>query len=247
MQQDSKSLADVERLIQKWKDEKGMEVCCIIVEPILAEGGDLHLSANFAQKLRKLTSDRGIYLIVDEVQTGVASSGSFWAHEQLGVIPDYVTFAKKMLSCGFYYNDELNLKTPFRHFNTWMGDPVRLLLSHKMIAVIKEDGLCEQAARVGEYLQKKLKGLAEEDTSHPVGLLNVRGRGTLCAFDLPTTQIRDRLLQVLRNQYGVNQGPCGVSSVRFRPSLYFEEKHVDVYIDALGRARDDVSQEMMRI
>lgn len=243
-QQDLKSLADVERLIQKWKDEKGMEVCCIVVEPILAEGGDVHLSPNFAQKLRKLTSDLGIYLIIDEVQTGVASSGSFWAHEQLGVVPDYVTFAKKMLSCGFYYNHDLNLKTPFRHFNTWMGDPVRLLLSQKMVAVIQQDRLSEQAARVGQYLRKKLEELGKEDTTHPVGILNVRGRGTLCAFDLPTVQIRDRLLQVLRNKYGVNQGPCGEATVRFRPSLYFEEKHVNVYIDALARARADIRHEI---
>lgn len=74
-------MKEVKNMVQKWKDEKDMEVCCVILEPILAEGGDLHISPNFAQMLRKYTEENGIYLIIDEVQTGGFSSGSFWAHE----------------------------------------------------------------------------------------------------------------------------------------------------------------------
>ena len=66
-------------------------------------------------------------MIVDEVQTGVCGTGKFWAHEHwnLDSPPDFVTFAKKMLSCGFYHNHDTRVKQAFRHFNTFMGDPVR--------------------------------------------------------------------------------------------------------------------------
>ena len=70
-------------------------------------------------------------MIVDEVQTGVVASGKFWAHEywNLESPPDFVTFAKKMLSCGFYHNEETRMVTPMRHHNTFFGDPARALLT----------------------------------------------------------------------------------------------------------------------
>ncbi len=98
-----------------------------MIEPIQSEGGDNYISNEYAQKLRQLTLDLGIYMIVDEVQTGVCSSGKFWAHEHwnLETPPDFITFAKKFLSCGFYHRHETKSTTPYRHFNTFMGDPVR--------------------------------------------------------------------------------------------------------------------------
>lgn len=89
--------------IAQWRNDKGSEVVAIIIEPIMSEGGDNQLSAEFAQGLQDITKELGIYFIVDEVQTGVCNTGTFWAHEQwnLREAPDFVTFAKKMLSCGF--------------------------------------------------------------------------------------------------------------------------------------------------
>jgi len=79
----------------------------VLLEPILSEGGDRQITSEFANGLRKLTEDMGILLIVDEVQTGVGGTGTFWCHEQwdLHSPPDFVTFAKKMQSCGFYMRD----------------------------------------------------------------------------------------------------------------------------------------------
>ena len=75
---------------------KGKPVAAIIVEPIQSEGGDFHASPSFFKSLRELTRKRGIYFIVDEVQTGFGSTGTFWAHEKWGLgkenCPDFVTF-----------------------------------------------------------------------------------------------------------------------------------------------------------
>lgn len=161
-------------------------------------------------------------------------TGSFWAHEQwnLREAPDFVTFAKKMLSSGFYHNANTRMVTPFRHMNTFLGDPVRALLSVTQNDLIREDNLSQLAFDTGAYLETKLTSLAAK---HPKFISNVRGKGTYLAFDCETTELRNTLLAKMKEQ-GVNQGGCGVRTVRMRPTLYFEEKHSDIYIEALDNA-----------
>jgi 4-aminobutyrate aminotransferase/(S)-3-amino-2-methylpropionate transaminase len=137
------SLADIRSKYEQWKNEKGKQVVAFIMEPFQSEGGDNYLSAEFAQGVRDLTLELGIYMMVDEVQTGVCSTGKFWAHEHwnLTTPPDFVTFAKKMLSCGFYHNEATRVEQGYRHFNTFFGDPIRAQLSAAQNIVIKEDKL----------------------------------------------------------------------------------------------------------
>ena len=103
-------------------------------------------------------------MIVDEVQTGVGVSGHMWAHEawNLDSPPDFVTFAKKMISCGVYHRPEHAMITPFRHFNTWMGDPLRAHMTAQQNSVIKEDNLINQAKVSGEYLHNKMLELQKK-------------------------------------------------------------------------------------
>lgn len=220
--------------IEKWKSEKGCETVGVIVEPIMAEGGDVNLTKNYGQGLQALCKELGIYLIVDEVQTGVATTGKFWCHEHwdLPSPPDYVTFAKKMLSCGVYYADENRLHTPYRHFNTFMGDPVRALLTATLTQVVTEDKLNEQAAEVGTYIRAGLEKVAAK---YPKYVSNVRGQGTVIAYDGASIPDRDNLLAQLK-KHGIIQSFCGTQSTRLRPSLYFEKKHADLYLDRLEKA-----------
>mmetsp|Transcript_11448 Transcript_11448/g.15434 ORF Transcript_11448/g.15434 Transcript_11448/m.15434 type:complete len:154 (+) Transcript_11448:670-1131(+) len=107
-EQDRAALADMRYKIEQWRHEKGSEVVAVIMEPIQGDGGDNFFSAEFAQGVRDLTSEMGIFMIIDEVQTGVCGTGRFWAHEHWGLStpPDFVTFAKRMLSCGFYHRHD---------------------------------------------------------------------------------------------------------------------------------------------
>lgn len=100
------------------------------------------------------------------MQTGVCQTGTFWAHEQwnLRERPDFVTFAKKMLSCGFYHNDDTKTTLPYRHNSTYAGDPVRAILTAHQNDVIAQDKLAALAVETGEYLTQKLNGLAAK---HP--------------------------------------------------------------------------------
>jgi len=95
--------------------------------------------------------------------------------------------------------------------------------------VIRDDKLSELAETTGAYLTEKLTALAAK---HPTYIQNLRGKGTYLAFDCETVEMRNDLISMLKTQ-GVNQGGCGVNSVRFRPTLYFEKHHADIYVKAL--------------
>ena len=110
----------VEKTIKEWSSP----VAALIIEPIQSEGGDNHASASFFRGLRDITKQQGVLFIVDEVQTGVGSTGTFWAHEKWGLEkgeePDIVTFSKKFQAAGWYFNnDKLIPNKPYRQFNTW--------------------------------------------------------------------------------------------------------------------------------
>ncbi|CAB4056015.1 ABAT [Lepeophtheirus salmonis] len=127
--EDDRCLAQVEETIEA-QEIKGVPVTGIIVEPIQCEGGDNIGSNYWFQQLQKICSKYDIVYHIDEVQTGGGPSGKLWAHEwfELDGPPDVVTFSKKMLTGGLYHKKELRPKQGFRIFNTWVGDPGKLIL-----------------------------------------------------------------------------------------------------------------------
>lgn len=176
--EEERCLSIVQDTIKDWK-EKGKPVAALIVEPILSEGGDFHATPKFFQGLRKITQDNGVFMICDEVQTGVGATGTFWAHEKWGLgaenPPDMVTFSKKAQSSGFYHRLETRASLPLRAFGTWMGDPIRALQAREMINIIKRDNLVANTAEVGDYIYEGLRKLQEG-----VGkgkMYNTRGKG----------------------------------------------------------------------
>jgi 4-aminobutyrate aminotransferase / (S)-3-amino-2-methylpropionate transaminase len=207
--------------------------CAVIVEPIQSEGGDHHASPAFFRGLRELTKKHDVLLIVDEVQTGVGSTGKFWAHEHwdLPSPPDIVTFSKKAQTAGYYFgNPELRPNRPFRQFNTWMGDPARAILFRAIIEEIERLDLVNHTARVGDYL---FSGLERLQSQYPHEIMNLRGKGqgTFIAFDSPR---RDEFLKKAKG-VGVNIGGSGVSAVRLRPMLIFQRHHADILLDAVEK------------
>ncbi|KAF9096594.1 hypothetical protein BGX23_010895 [Mortierella sp. AD031] len=209
-------------------------IVALIVEPIQSEGGDNHASPAFFQGLRDLTKKHGILMIVDEVQTGVGATGTFWAHEtwNLTTPPDIVTFSKKFQAAGWYHGPELRSDAPYRNFNTWMGDPIRALQAKTILSEVKSKNLVDNAKTTGAYLKKELSSI---ESKYPGVISAIRGRGTFMAFDLPTPEARDLFVTKLRS-LGVNTGGCGVQSIRLRPMLVFQKKHADIFLDAVDKA-----------
>ncbi|XP_053625682.1 4-aminobutyrate aminotransferase, mitochondrial [Plodia interpunctella] len=231
-QEDEKCLEQVEDTIEKYK-KTGNAVAGIIVEPIQSEGGDHEASPEFFQRLQKLCKQKGVALIIDEVQTGCGPTGKMWCYEHFNLPspPDVLTFSKKMLTGGFYFADEFKVPHAYRIFNTWMGDPGKLILLEKVLNVIKRDNLICLVNETGKVLKD---GLHELENEFPNIINSVRGRGTFLSFNACNTETREKINTGLKNN-GVLGGACGEISIRLRPSLIFETKHAHIYLDCLKK------------
>lgn len=229
-QEDQKCLAEIEDLIVQY-ERKNSPVAGIIIEPIQAEGGDNHASPEFFQKLQAIAKKHGSALLIDEVQTGGGPTGKMWCHEHFNLEspPEVVTFSKKMQMGGYYHTPEMKAKQPYRIFNTWMGDPSKLILLESVLEVIQQDNLLDRVARVGDYTLKQLMTMQRE---LPDVINSARGRGTFIAFDCATSELRDSIVKKLLSK-GIQSGGCGEKAIRLRPALTFTEYHANIFLDTL--------------
>jgi L-lysine 6-transaminase len=233
------SLIQIKRAFEENKDE----VCAIIIEPIQSEGGDNHVRQEFLEQLRILADENEALLIYDEVQTGVGLTGKFWCHEHFGekARPDVLAFGKKMQVCGILAGTRIDevednvFNVSSRINSTWGGNLVDMVRSAKIMEIIEEDNLCDNAAVVGEYLQSELMAIAAK---HPI-ISNVRGKGLLTAFDFPDKSIRDKFIELALEQNVMYLG-CGERSIRFRPALVIDKKHIDEGLEILQYVSDIV-------
>ncbi len=204
------------------------DIASLIIEPIQGEGGDNHFRPEFFRALRKICDQNDIMLIFDEVQTGIGLTGKMWAYEHF-VKPDIVAFGKKAQVCGIMVNkrvDEVKdnvFHESSRINSTWGGNLVDMVRSTKYLEIIKEDKLVDNAHKVGEYLKKALTDTCEDSKEI---MTNARGRGLMCAFDLPSTEFRDKMRKELFNNKILILS-SGEKSIRFRPPLCLDEEHVD--------------------
>ena len=120
-----------------------------------------------------------------------------------------------------------------------MGDPVRQILTAEQNVVIKEDKLSELAADTGSYLCEKLSELA---IKYPNYIQNLRGKGIYLAFDCETAELRNSIISKLKS-LGVICGGCATQTIRLRPTLYFEQRHADIYLEALEEAIKQINNE----
>lgn len=224
--EESKCLSEVDRMFAERKQQR-RPVAGLIIEPVLSEGGDLHASKDFFKGLQRLCKQHEAAFMVDEVQTGLCASGLTWAHEHWGLeeLPDFVCFSKKCLLGGYYYKDEFQPPGGYRIFNTWMGDMSKLLQLKAVLATIEREGLQAQVVKVGAQLMDFLKDMARE---YPEYVSNLRGVGTIVAFDCNTPVLRDSFMIKMRNK-GVLVGTNGSQSIRFRPPLTFSTAHVEEF------------------
>ena len=224
--------------------ERKDDIACIIIETIQGEGGDNHFRPQFLQALKDLCLENDALLIFDEVQCGVGITGAFWAHQALGVEPDIIAFGKKTQVCGILAGRRLDevedhvFEVPSRINSTWGGNLVDMVRFDRTLEIIEEDNLVENAATVGAHLLRRLHELAGDCAA----VRNVRGLGLMCAFDLPTREFRDRVLQRCYDEGLVILG-CGKRSIRFRSPLTITEAEIDAGIGLLTRSVKAIESE----
>src|SRR6266699_5360880 len=213
------------------------DIACFIAEPIQGEGGDNHMRPEFLHAMQAMCREGDALFVLDEVQTGVGLTGTAWAYQQLGLEPDIVAFAKKVqlggIMAGRRVDEVVNnvFAVPGRINSTWGGGLADMVRSRRLLEIIDRDGLIEHAAQVGDWLLGELVALGGR---HADVASNVRGRGLMCAFDLPDARIRDVAQRLLREDY-VLVLPCGERSIRFRPALDVTEPELEFGLAALDR------------
>ena len=227
------TLAKAERIF----DQLGPDIAAILIEPIQGEGGDNHFRPEFLRALRRLADERGALLIFDEVQTGLGLTGSWWAYQQLEVAPDIICFAKKMQVGGILVSRRVDdvdsvFKVPSRISSTWGGSLVDMVRATRILETIESEKLLSNAAQRGMELQTGLQALAER---FPALVRNVRGRGLMCALDLPTPEQRNTVIKAALAARLLLL-PCGTQTVRFRPFLNIQSDHLQEMLKRLTTA-----------
>jgi L-lysine 6-transaminase len=232
------SIAALEAAFVERKDD----VAAIIIEPIQGEGGDHHFRPEFLAELRRIADEQDVMLIFDEIQTGMGLTGTMWCFQQLGVTPDILAFGKKAQVCGIMVSERVmevpdNVFTLSSRINsTWGGNLVDMVRCQRYLEIMDEEGLVGNAAAMGRRL---LDGLRSVGADRGDRVSNVRGRGLMCAFDLPTTDGRDAFVRKLREN-GLLALPCGASTVRFRPPLTVSAEEVDLALQTIAKAAGEL-------
>jgi L-lysine 6-transaminase len=228
---EAESLAAIEAAFA----EHGDDVAAMILEPIQAEGGDNHFRPEFLKALRQVCDKREALLIFDEVQTGMGLTGRMWAHEHWGVQPDLLAFGKKTQVCGIMAGARLDdepenvFRVSSRLNSTWGGNLVDMVRCQRYLEIMDSEGLIGNAERVGGNLKSGLETLVAE---MPEAFSNARGKGLMCAIDLPDGAIRDVVRNAMYERGAIILG-CGTRSLRFRPPLDITAAEVDEALDLL--------------
>ncbi len=161
------------------------DLAAVIVEPIQGEGGVNPATRDFLRELRRITQERGVLLIFDEIQTGFGRTGSIWAFENYGVEPDIFT-AGKALGGGFpigvtVFSKELgDVFEPGEHGSTFGGNPVVMAAAAAACELLIEDDVPGKAKELGEYIMKKIS----EEISTSKYYLRVKGMGLMIGIEL---------------------------------------------------------------
>jgi len=204
------------------------ETAGVIIEPVQGEGGINPASSEFLQATREATEDVGAALIFDEVQTGMGRTGSLWAAEQSGVVPDMITAAKGLgngYPIGATLCRDWIAENYGSHASTFSGGPVISAAANATVSTIVEEEVPENAAVVGDYLQSELEATLGEEVR------DVRGEGLMIGIEVGRGAMG--ALKQLAMKEGVLALPAGRTVVRLLPPLTLSKKEADHVVDAL--------------
>ena len=204
------------------------ETAAVILEPIQGEGGINPGGTEFLRTVRVRTAQHGAAMIVDEIQTGLGRTGSMWACQRHGVVPDILTTAKGLASglpmgatlCRDWIADGAG-----NHGSTFSGGPIVSAAAVATIETIIDDDLPTHAADLGGYLIEELQDILGDRVR------DVRGEGLMIGIEVKRGA--NRVLRDLALDHGVLALPAGRTVVRLFPPLVVEQTHADQVVTAL--------------
>jgi 4-aminobutyrate aminotransferase len=215
----------IERVLMK-RLVSPQEVAAIVVEPVLGEGGSIVPPDGWLLALRELCDRHGILLVCDEVQSGMGRTGKMWAVEHAGVEPDILLSGKGIASGmplgAMIARDERMTWSVGAHGSTYGGNPVSCAAALVTIDLI-QDGLLENADKVGEVLRNGLRDLQARHAS----IREVRGLGLMIGIEFPDHDVADAIEKESFRR-GLLVLGCGDNAIRMSPPLVFREDQAHV-------------------
>ncbi len=230
------------------------ETAAVLIEPVLGEGGYVVPPARFMRGLRELCDEYDLLLIADEIQSGFGRTGRFFAVEHFAVVPDILIMAKGLASglplSGIVARRELMARwEPGSHGGTYGGNAIACAAAVATIRVLREEGLVDNAARLGEHLMERLRAVQREQ---PV-IGDVRGLGMMVAteFSVPGASDHGKGLVSAVQKACLDEKlillNCGVHShiIRWIPPLVVTRDQIDHAVDVFARAVEKVGTAQM--
>jgi len=213
------------------KAAAGKNTCAVMLEAIQGEGGVNVPKDGYLKQVHAWCQERGILLILDEIQTGMGRTGTLFAYEQYGIEPDIMTLAKGLgggVPIGaFLAKEKACVFEPGEHGSTFGGNPLACAAGYATLKFVLEHNIAENCHRVGEYLMARLEGLKGKFDS----ILGVRGRGLLLAVEF-SSDIAGGVVNACLRQ-GLLLNAVKPNAIRFIPPLIIGEREIDEAIAIL--------------
>jgi len=205
------------------------QTCAVMLEPLQGEGGVNIPDEGYLAAVRDWCHQKGILLILDEIQTGLGRTGTLFAYEQYGIEPDIMTLAKGLAS-GFpiaavLAKDRASVFSFGEHGSTFGGNPLACAAGYATLKFIIENNVTGNVSRIGAYLASGLKKLGQRFTF----VSDVRGRGLLAAMEFKRDIAQSVVNACLEHGLLVNE--LKPNALRFMPPLIISNSEVD---EALG-------------
>lgn len=215
----------------------GTRIAAVLLEPIQGESGVLVAPAGYLKALREHCTRHGWLMMLDEIQTGIGRTGTWFAFQHEGIVPDVMTLAKGLgngvpIGACLARAGVAELFTPGSHGSTFGGNPLACRVGCTVLEIIQEQGLLENAACQGEHLLARLRMELEE---HPQ-VRAIRGKGLMIGIEL-ASPYRD-LAQRAAQEHGLLINVTRGKVIRLLPPLTLERKEVEMIVRAITRLLD---------
>ncbi|MDI3249316.1 MULTISPECIES: aspartate aminotransferase family protein [unclassified Pseudomonas] len=215
----------------------GTRIAAVLLEPIQGESGVLVAPSGYLKALREHCTRHGWLMMLDEIQTGIGRTGTWFAFQHEGIVPDVMTLAKGLgngvpIGACLARAAVAELFTPGSHGSTFGGNPLACRVGCTVLEIIQEQGLLENAARQGEHLLARLRMELEE---HPQ-VRAIRGKGLMIGIEL-ASPYRD-LAQRAAQEHGLLINVTRGKIIRLLPPLTLERKEVEMIVRAITRLLD---------
>ena len=227
-----------------WQDTADLErhlddtVAAVLLEAVQGEGGVNPASAEYLREVRSLCDERGILLMIDEVQTGLGRCGAWFAHQRAGVRPDVVTMAKALgngvpIGACWARSEVASVFEPGDHATTFGGQPLAAAAARAVLSVMEAEDVPARAQRAGKRFADGLDGAA--------GVVGIRGAGLLLAVELDLVEGRvsaDVARELLAGDHGLRAVVNAITptALRLAPSLLISDQEIDRAVEVISAA-----------